>query len=184
MTTKTKNNLIITIFFALDILIFWYAVKYPLRSLKSSIEEYIKTKKEIVSIEQKISNFKEFEKKYGVYKENLETMENLVNNNLFIDREIPVTFTQALEEWAGELGIEIEIMPTKIQKTERDFRDFVGYKITLKSKKATPLFQFLKKLENSQWIINVSNVSLFLEQDKKNKETYISEDIFIKVYVR
>ena len=182
MENRTKNNLIITLFATIAFIIVWYVLSHPFSELKVIIQEYIKTKAEISAIEQKVSNFHTLEKSYGEYKENLEKMEKLVNSNLFIDREIPLSFTQALEQWAEYLGVEIEISPTKIQKTDTDFREFVGYKIRLKSERLTPLLQFLRKLETSQWTINISNVSLSLEQTKK-KETYIVEDIFIKVYV-
>ncbi len=182
MENRTKNNLIITLFIAIAFAVSWYALGRSFPELKSIIQEYMKTKAEISTIEQKVSNFHALEKSYGEYKENLDKMEKLVSDNLFIDREIPLSFTQSLEQWAENLGLEIEISPTKIQKTDRDFREFVGYKIRLRSKKLTPLLQFLRKLETSQWIINVSTVSLSLEQTKE-KETYIVEDIFIKVYV-
>lgn len=183
MNTKTKNNLTIVIFLIINILLYWYAFSHPFSNVKQDIKNYVETKAKIASIDQKINNFHSFEKSYGAYQENLKKMEDLINNNLFIDKEVPVTFTQSLEKWASDLGIEIEIVPTKIQKTETDFRDFVGYKVSLQSKRATPLLQFLKKLETSQWIINISSVSLSLEETK-DKGTYIVEDIFIKVYVR
>jgi len=182
MENRTKNNLIITLFITIALIIIWYALSHPFSELKAIIQEYIKTKAEISTIEQKVSNFHTLEKSYGEYKENLEKMEKLVNDNLFIDREIPLGFTQSLEQWAKHLGLEIEISPTKIQKTDTDFREFVGYKIRVKGKQLTPLLQFLRKLETSQWVVNISTVSLSLEQTKKN-ETYIVEDIFIKVYV-
>jgi len=182
MKNRTKNNLIIILFIAIALVLIWYALGRSLPELKATIQEYIKTKAEISTIEQKVSNFNTLEKSYGKYKESLDKMEKLVSDNLFIDREIPLNFTQSLEQWAENLGLEIEISPTKIQKTDIDFREFVGYRIQLRSKKLTPLLQFLRKLETSQWLINVSNVSLSLEQTKE-KETYIVENIFIKVYV-
>ncbi|MCD6429514.1 hypothetical protein J7L09_02370 [bacterium] len=180
MKVKNKNKITILCFAVLNIFLLWYGFSYGVNGLKESMKELVEDQKELETIQATIASFQDFEKNYGEYKAKLITMEELIGNNLFIDKEIPSNLVSALEEWAAELGIDINISSTKIRPDEEDFWDFVGFKVSLTSQNVTPLLQFLEKLENSQWLIRISSVNISVQE----KEGKIIEDIFIKAYVK
>lgn len=133
------------------------------QGIQKSSQELISIKKESISLEQQVEDLKNLQKKYGIYQQNLEKI-----NNFFVDSTFPVEFIQFLKNSASDAQVSMEIPSSKeIAQPEPS----LSYNITLSSSFAN-LLKFIDKLENSPYLVEINNFNVrSLSQNPNNNLT-------------
>jgi hypothetical protein len=152
---------------------------YLFKGIQKEASELISLKREIALVQLKTKNFENFQKDYKAYQKNLKKMGDLLNYGLFIDPEIPVDFVNFLEKEANLANLETQISPAYLEKKEEDPWDFLAFRI-----KSTGDFQglaqFIERLENCQWLIDIVS----LEMKFNEKKGAIETNLLIKAYAQ
>jgi Tfp pilus assembly protein PilO len=176
MKEKYKITLIITIFLLLDSLLVYFLVVPAVSKIKKSSLEYLRYKERIATIKAELSNFKDFEKNHRLYLKGLEEMEELVSGQLFVDREVPTELVNFCQTEAQKNNLALAITPLSLKEKKEPF-DFVALQMRLEGQ-FPDFLRFLKRLENSQWLINTEKVFLSREKGK------IEASLIIKAYAK
>ncbi len=178
MTKSREINLSIIGFLAVFILIFVFMV-YPLsKNIKNSSQELVSQKKELADLELKIVNLEKFKILYKNFEEILKKIDNL-----FVSQELPVDFIAFLENTSDEFSLKTEISPSAAKKIGGD--PWSSFVFQLSSGGSfNNLVKFIKKLENSSYLIEVQNVNISRVAAEKNAPSDIRAVFSIKVFVR
>jgi Tfp pilus assembly protein PilO len=183
---QKKQILIYIIIFGFFALIFIFFLIYPLfQKIKRNSEDFLSTKKELISLEVQSKNLGEFKE---IYQENLQNIEKI--NNLFINPEVPIDFIGFLEKISqdSKVSIKISLLSTK---EEKDIWPSLQFQIS-----ATGSFnnfsKFLKRIDTTSYLVEIKNINInrLTEDELKTKgfEGLSSGDIkatiVLKVYTK
>ena len=98
-----------------------------------------KSSSQLNTLEQKLSwlkmqtsNIEDFQTNYLAYQKNLEEMDSLLKQGLFIDPEIPVDFIKFLKQEAESENVAITTSPLYLSKSKDDLWNFSAFSINLK----------------------------------------------------
>jgi len=170
MTAIKKIFFSIIIFGVLTIFLIIFCIFPFLKQIQNNSKEFISEKKKVILLTQKREKLQELENFYKTYQSDYNKIENL-----FIDSQSPIEFIQFLEQTATNSGVQLEILSTKIsQKTKEDFWPSLSFQLSL-SGDFPDFLKFLRKLENSPYLIE------FLDLNIK-KESKIKAELSIKVF--
>jgi len=198
---SNKKIILTSIIFSIICLIFIVLIIYPLfRDIKRNSIALISQKKEIVLLENKIRDLKEFEK---IYKENQQNFKKI--DRLFYNPEVPTEIKKfadflrktALDSqiWLGE-----EILPPSPKVTlAADPWPSVNFQLAFQGSLSN-VAKFLGKLESTPYLIEVLNLTMRkltekeieditrrVEKEGKGKIPSpgdINANLFIKVFTR
>lgn len=180
MTFNKKITIIIGIFLLINLAIFIFLIGPSFKKIQSGLALYSERKIAIAVIEKEISNFKDFDTKASFYLSDLEKMYNLIMEQVFVDKELPINFIDFLEKEAQETGTSLKIAPV-VQKTKSDSDFFKSAHFQLNIEGQFPaILRLLQKIENWQWLAEIENISI----TKYEKESKIGAVVLIKIYVR
>lgn len=162
MRIKTKFKFLIFIFFLLFAL-FSFLTFYFLSQIQKKVIEIQEKEREILTIEKREEAIREF-------KRNSEKLEKL--SEIILKEKEPLPFAQFLEEISKESGTVVEISFKKEPKQPFPFCqiNFEG--------KFPFVFQFLEKLEKSQFLLNFQRLDL--SSDKEGIKGSILIEVFAK----
>ena len=134
---------------------------FILQGIQKDSQELISIKKELASLSQQEKDLENLQKKYEIYQQNLEKI-----NNFFIDSTFPVEFVQFLKNSASDAHISMKIsLATEIKEPE----PALSYNTTLAGSFAN-LLKFIDKLENGPYLIEINslNVKEFAQESSDN----------------
>jgi Tfp pilus assembly protein PilO len=177
MNYQRKFIISILLFVIINGAMIGFLVLPTFREIKLSSKEYLEQKKELATIKAEISNFKDFEKNYHLYQKGLKEMEDLIFNQLFADKELPIDLMNFLNEQSDDHNLSLKITSLDLEKTKEDPWDFVALRLNLEGQ-FPEFLKFLKKIENSRWLIEINDLLI----SKKEKEGIINISSLIKVY--
>lgn len=124
---------------------------FILQGIQKDSQELISIKKELTLLGQQEKDFESLKKKYEIYQQNLEKI-----NNFFIDLTFPVEFVQFLKNSASDARISMKIsLATEIKEPE----PALSYNTTLSGSFAN-LLKFIDKLENGPYLIEINNLNI------------------------
>jgi len=156
------------------ILVNFYLIP-SIRDLKEYCQRLAFQDKTQKFLEFRIEDFKNFQKKYPFYQPLLKKMENS-----FIDTETPIEFIDFLEQEAQKANISIYISPfSKVKTARNDFWKVINFKLTVKGDFSNCL-KFLEKLEQSFWLIEITEVRVEKLQEEKGVNFSLNFNFFSK----
>ena len=177
---KEKNKILLAILISLiiDLLIILLLVIPAFEAIKQASSEFLYYKKKLALIKGEVANFQDFEAHHQLYLQNLQEMDALIQNQLFIDKEVPLELVSFCEEEASRENLQFEITPLRVssQKEEAPF-DFLTIRIKLEGEFPN-LVRFLKRLENSQWLVEVQQITIL------KQKTATEANLLIRAYVK
>lgn len=177
MTTAKKINLSIIIFVVLIFLVISFVIYPSFKEIKKSSKDLIYQKENLSNLEAKIVNLEKFRILYKNLEEILDKIDNL-----FINPEVPVDFISFLEKNSKDCQLATEISFSPVKKIKTDPWPSLSFKIT-STGSFSNFLKFLEKLENSQYLIEIQNLSI--NQTKKSEipsKVDIQANLSIKVY--
>jgi len=167
-----------------------FCVLPTLRGIVDSSKQLVLKRQELVSNEFLAQNFENFEKNFHRYEEGLDEMKTLLSQESLIDPEIPVNFIDFFQEQAATLNLSLKISPISFHKKEKESWDYMTFRID-GSGKFVDIMRFLRKLENSRWLVAEKNLSIgkYEEQEGRNPEgsskgDFVKINLLIKVYAQ
>jgi len=178
MKEKNKILLAIVISLIIDLLIILCLVVPAFKEIEQASSKLLYYKKKLALVRGEVANFQDFEAHHKLYLKNLQEMDALIQNQLFIDKEVPLELVSFCEEEASRENLQFEITPLRVpsQKEEAPF-DFLTIRIKLEGKFPN-LLRFLKRLENSQWLVEVQQINI----SKQEKVT--EANLLIRAYAK
>lgn len=156
------------------------------RSINKDAESFISYKNQLSGTENQIKSLEKFEELYQTYQANLDKIDTL-----FVDAEVPINFLAFLERTGQNCQISIKVSSATLKKGSDGSWSILDFQIS--SYGALPNFLiFLEKLENSDYLIEIDNLSIKKLSEKelglKGFETLSSSDInatfLLKVFVK
>ncbi len=180
MPFKKKLTIIIGAFFLINLAVFIFLILPSFSKMQSGLDSYSEGKLALATVEKEISNFKDFDTKASFYLSDLARMHDLIMEQVFVDRELPINFIDFLEKEAQETGISLKIAPA-VQKTKSDSDFFKSAQFQLNVEgQFSGILHLLQKIENWQWLAEIENISI----TKYEKEAKVGAIVLIKIYVR
>lgn len=176
-----KKYIYFAAFIIIGIIALIFVIFFSFEAIKKSSEDFISQKKALAEIEFKTENFADMEKIYQNYKTNLEKIDLL-----FIEKDTPIEFIEFLERNASNCLLSTNLSSLSFQKTDKDTEkipwDFLNLQMGIEG--TFPDFlKFLEKLENSPYLIEVSNLNIRKTQ-KEEFPAGIFASLFIKAYTQ
>lgn len=154
MTFKNKIKLSIILIFVLTISIVILVI-YPLFSeIKKYSGDYVSQKVDMLSLETKIDNLKQFQATFPEINPNLEKIDLL-----FIDAKVPVEFIKFLEQTSQNYGISIEVSSSLSAKTKQDPWPVFIFRISSVGSFAN-FMKFFERIELSPYLITVQDLNI------------------------
>lgn len=178
----TKKIYLSSFIFGLFVILLIIFSIYPLfKEVKKNSENLLLQKKKLILFEIEKENIKELEKNFKNYQADLTRIENL-----FITPEVPIEFINFLETISKDSKIELEI--SSIVKETGKEASWPSLSFQLSAIGSFPNFlKFLKKLENSPYLIEIFNFNI-QKLTKKELGAFSPGDIesplLIKVFTK
>lgn len=157
----------------ISFLLIFLLVLPSIRGIAEESAQLTLQQKELASIELMAENFEDFERNYRFYEEGLEEMENLLSQESLIDPEIPVSFINFFKEEAQALNLDLKISPMSFQEKEDRFWGYLSFRID-GTGEFTNLMKFLKKIENSRWLVEITSLTI---RRQKRLKTRVPEEV-------
>ena len=181
MTIKSKIKLYLIIFIILDICLVVFVIQPFIKETKNDSAEIISQKESLASLEAKKENLDNFKNRYQEIKPNLDRM-----NTLFVNSDVPIDFIHFLEKTFSNCGVNFNISSGIASQPADGPWSSLGFQITSVSSFPN-LSKLLEKLENSQYLIKIQNISIRslsqgeianLQKEKKNLSSGVVEARF------
>jgi len=185
MSTAKKIYLSSAIFI-ISFGLFVFIILILFADIKKKSGEIPLQKQDLSFLQAKIDNLGKFKNIYQEVNPNLDEI-----NNLFIDPEVPVEFIGFLEKTSQDCGISINTSLLSAKKSDKDFWNFLSFRITAASS-FSKFLTFLEKVENSHYLIEIQNLNIkrLSEDDLKLKDFEgfsvgdVEVNLSIKVYTK
>lgn len=181
MKEKNKFQILIFLFLLLDILIFFFLIFPAFREIKKDSEQLLLQKKKFARYEAELAKFQNFESEYKNYLDNLKEMEKMLKENLFIEKDVPTEFINFCQKEAQRENLQIQITPiyrfdSQIEEKKEPFNS-LNIEIIIEGVYPN-LLRFLKRVENSQWLLEAQRLMLTKEKEK------IRANLLLKIYAK
>lgn len=164
MDPKKKIYLTLIIFSGLIILTITFLIHPLFQKIKKISENLILEKRKLLSFRAETEDLREIKISYQKWQENLEKIDKL-----FIDSEIPIDFINFLEKNATDSNLLIEIGPVVKSEAKIDPWPSLFFNITA-SGYFPNFFKFLGKLENSPFLVEISDLNIKRINEKISPE--------------
>jgi len=179
--------------FLVALISFFLIFLFLLPTLRGILEESAQLtlqRKELASIKLLADNFENFEENYRSYENGLEEMENLLNQESLIDPEIPVNFINFFKEQAIGLNLDLKIFPVSFKEKQDGYWGYLTFRID-GTGKSIDIMKFFRKLENSQWLVEVINLNIVKQRginsgfpEGEERQDLVGINLLIKVYAQ
>ncbi|PIV12653.1 MAG: hypothetical protein COS47_01470 [Candidatus Nealsonbacteria bacterium CG03_land_8_20_14_0_80_36_12] len=154
MTLKRKIYWTAAVFLALIGALFVFGVLPIFSSIKKESKELLSQKEEVLELEEKVKEFKEFQ----ILIESENSPQELVDK-LFFNSKEPLDFIEFLERNAEDCQLSFEVSPGLSQKIKEDPWPSMNFQMDLVG--LFPNFlKFLERLEKNLYLIEVLNLSI------------------------
>ncbi|OGZ67386.1 MAG: hypothetical protein A3C58_03800 [Candidatus Staskawiczbacteria bacterium RIFCSPHIGHO2_02_FULL_34_10] len=180
MKIKNKINTTALVFLLIVLLLIVFII-YPIfKYVINSSKEVSNKKSEIVSLALESKELNDFKEKYNDHSVKFSQI-----NNLFAKSQDPIDFIKFLEKTASDYNIEavINLAPTPKGININSLPSFI-FQISTKGEFPNVL-KFLEKLEKSNYLININNVSMqkqsYQVADKKALSTEVTANFLLEV---
>lgn len=140
-------------------------------------KELTSQKENLAVLEAKTANLERFKNLYSGLEKILEEIDNL-----FVNAEVPVEFIGFLEDTSSKSNLTIKIVPST-QETKGDYWQSVSFQITNTGSFGNFL-EFLEKLENSPYLIEIKNVNVSNLPEKEALPGWIKATFSLKVFAK
>ena len=148
-----------------------------LREISINSKKLISQKENLAVLEAKAANLERFKNLYSGLKKILEEIDGL-----FVNVEVPVEFIGFLEDTSSESNLTIKIVPST-QETKGDYWQSISFQIT-NTGSFDNFLEFLEKLENSPYLIEVKNVNVSNLPEKEALPGWIKATFSLKVFAK
>ncbi len=179
MSFRSKLYTTITIIIVACCLLLFLAVAPLFRGILEESDNFFQKRKELASIELLAQSFEDFEDNYYFYAQELEVMRWLLMQEVYIDPELPINFINFFKEQAEELGLSLKILPGSAKSRESKENDLwqeAAFRV-----EGTGNFQdimrFLERLENSRWLVEITNLNLTEHSPRQEREAPPQADL-------
>ncbi len=154
MEIKKQIYIIVSAFFLLAIFLVLFLV-YPLsKEITQSSGELVSQINSRLALKSQYDQALNFKQKYESYQQNLNKADDL-----FIDPQNPVDFIEFLEKEAQNQGLDFLISSVKEASDKKSLRVITVFQAALGGSFPECL-TFLKRLEQSPWLIKIDQVGL------------------------
>lgn len=171
MSPKKETNIILVVYLLAGVLLFAFGINPMFEKIQEKSSDLVLSGKESASMDTKIKNFEEVQKRYSL----LEVEENLAP--FFVSGEVDTAFIEFLESIAGKAGVSVGISRYAFGKEEGDIWSPRGYSVSCKGS-FQGILQFIAGIENSSYLTEIQNFSLSRKDDFGSFDSYF----IIKTY--
>ncbi|MDO8663229.1 MAG: hypothetical protein Q7K28_00090 [Candidatus Wildermuthbacteria bacterium] len=154
MALEAKIKIFLIVFLTAGACFSIFTIYSLQREIQNSSQQFISQRQASLALDSKIKSLAEFNDRYQKLSPDLEKA-----NALFASAELPVDFIRFLEKTSSDSGVTIKISPSAPAKASRDL--WMSSVFHLVSNGPFPNFlRFLEKLENSQYLIEIQDLSI------------------------
>ncbi len=153
-TAKQKIKIYFAVFFLAVVLLIFLGLAPLLAGLLKTSKELTGKKDTLVLIEGQIAALEEFQKNNLAYQANVKKVDVS-----FISEEAPIEFIEFLEKEAQNQGLDFLISSVKEASDKKSLRVITVFQAALGGSFPECL-TFLKRLEQSPWLIKIDQVGL------------------------
>jgi len=147
-------------------------------AVMQSINELFSLKEAIASLDRQEENFKGLNNNYQA---NLDIINNM--GKAFVDADEPLDFLSLIETSSQELGLTAKIVPAISRKSKNEIWPAMVFQISCQGKPEL-IIALLEKLENSDYLAEITDLNLKRVKDEKNASFKIEAGFNLKVFVR
>ena len=178
MNSKRKIYISLVVSGIIVVLLIFFAILPFLKEIKKNSQEFLFQKEKLALLRKRANNLRESENIYKANKSNLDKIDTL-----FVNKEVPVDFIDFIEKNAIETGLKIEITsltePKKTKEEKEKSWPIISFRMSTVGSFSNNI-RFLDKLENSPYLIEISNLNMrkLTEKDlhtKKYKDFSIND---------
>ena len=148
---KYSSNLILGL---IDIGLIVFIIFFLVKVIIKDINELSSLRKTLFSLEEQEDNFDNLNKNYRI---NIEAIKEI--DNIFVNSEEPVGLLTFIEDLSKESGLSTKIIPIVPQKSKSDIWPSMIFKLSCEGK-SEKLIAFLEKLENSKYLMEITDINL------------------------
>ena len=184
MNSKQKISLSLVIFGVLVAAIISFLIYPFFTDIKKSSETFLAQKKNIILLEKEKESLKKMGNIYKTYQSDLSNIEKL-----FISAEFPVEFINFLERNASSSSVALTIV--SLAKSAENENDWPSLALQLSlSSSPSSFLQFLEKLENSPYLVEITDFNIRKTASEKELKTgesslaKINASLSIKVFAK
>ena len=132
-----------------------FSIVFPLlQEVKLNSQELRHQKKMLAALQQQLDGLASLKKDYLALGQDLARIEEL-----FVDKEAPIDFIEFLERQAQGLDLALEILPLRLQASQDDFWQPLGFQILVAGSFPSCL-KFLEKLEASPFLLRFESIDI------------------------
>lgn len=169
MTIKDKTKLFLITLIILSICLVVFIISPFLKEIQSNSAEIISQKESLISLEERRESLEIFKNQYQEISSGFERMETL-----FVDAEVPIDFIHFLEKTTSDAKIDLQISSAIASQPADTLWPSLGFQITTVSSYPN-LLRFLEKLENSQYLVEIKNISINkIKQEESKKDSLVN----------
>jgi Tfp pilus assembly protein PilO len=172
MNTKLQILLSFLIFLLFTALFLAFVFFPNFKKITLSQGEIFQTLKEIQSLQAKVQKLPEYKQVEGKIISESEKIEKILINS-----EIPIEFLQHLESTAKDCKVNLKILSLQKEKLLQDNLQALTIQISVNGK-FPDIFCFLKQIENSNYLVQITNLNI----TKLEKEKVIEANFQLEVF--
>jgi Tfp pilus assembly protein PilO len=178
MSPRKKIYFWLLIFILISLFFIAFLIPKFLKEIRANSQELISLKSELASFQKETENLQQLSKTYQNYQKNLAKIDQI-----FIDPEVPIEFSNFLYQNATLSQLKIEISPASKREIETESSPSLLFQISIHG--SFPNFlKFLEKLENAPYLIDVLNLNIKKITSKEIQPADIESTFLIKVYTK
>lgn len=162
LSAKKKIYLLVLTACLIDVLLFVLVLLPLVRKIQSNANNLNIQKNDLAALAAQSNSLDNFQKSA----DNLKNYSQLVQS-AFVDPSAPVQFLEFLEGQAENYHLQLTTSPFDVPAVKGDLWSAIGVRVSIKGQLADCL-RFVEMLENSQWVIAITNFDL---QKAIQKET-------------
>lgn len=154
MKSKKKIKIDVAIFVGIFIALIFLCLSPLLSKLFKTTNELANKKNVLTALENQINALQDFQNNSLFYEQNIQKI-----NQVFVSEEAPVEFIGFIEKLANKYGLEIFFPSVRDVSEKNRNRIITSFQTTLTGDYPFVL-NFLKKLEQSPWLIKIEQVDM------------------------
>lgn len=154
LSAKKKIYLLVLIVCLIDVLLFVLVLLPLVRKIQGNANNLNTQKNNLAVLAEMSDSLDNFQKSV----DNLKNYSQLVQG-AFIEPSAPVKFIEFLEEQAENYHLQLITSPFDIPAVKGDLWSAIGVRVNVEGQLADCL-RFVEMLENSQWVITITNFNL------------------------
>lgn len=160
LTAKQKIKIDAIIFVLVFITLIFFGISPLLSELFKTTKDLSSRKAVLKILENQITALQDFQNNSLAYQQNIQKLDSS-----FVSDEAPVEFIEFLEKLANNQGLEIALSSVKDASEKKGNRLTTAFQATIVGDYPVVL-SFLKKLEQSPWLIKIDQVDINRIEEK------------------